>query len=55
VVQNRAYECHLVEENGRTLYTTGGIGTSTLPVRFLSPPEIALITIRGASAHAEAD
>ncbi|UPT62827.1 MAG: metallophosphoesterase [Hyphomonadaceae bacterium JAD_PAG50586_4] len=47
VVHNRAYECHLVQENGRTLYTTGGIGTSTLPVRFLTSPEIVIITLRG--------
>lgn len=46
VVRNRAYECHLVEENGRTMYITGGVGTSTLPVRLLTPPEIVLITLR---------
>ncbi len=48
VVRNRSYECHLVEENGRTMYVTGGIGTSGLPVRFLAPPEIVLITLRAA-------
>ena len=50
VVRNRAYECHLVEEQGRALYVTGGIGTSTLPVRFLTPPEIVMITLRGSGA-----
>lgn len=47
VVRNRRYECHLVEERGRTMYVTGGIGTSGLPVRFLNPPEIVLIRLRG--------
>ena len=28
------------------VYVTGGVGTSTLPVRFLTPPEIVLITLR---------
>lgn len=46
-IDNRRYACHLVEENGRRMYVTGGIGTSILPVRFLNPPEIVLITIRG--------
>lgn len=46
-IHNRAYACHLVEQNGRTMYVTGGIGTSIVPVRFLNPPEIALITLRG--------
>jgi len=50
VVRNRQYECHLVEENGRSLYVTAGIGTSTLPVRFMTPPEIVVVTVRGANA-----
>lgn len=47
-VQNRRYACHMVEEAGKRMFVTGGIGTSILPVRFLNPPEIVLITIRGA-------
>lgn len=46
-IHNRTYACHLVEQNGRTMYVTGGIGTSIVPVRFLNPPEIVLITLRG--------
>lgn len=46
-IENKSYACHLVEENGRRMYVTGGIGTSMVPVRFLNPPEIVLITIRG--------
>lgn len=47
--ENSAYACHRVDERGRTLYTTAGIGTSGLPVRFLNPPEIVVITIRSAN------
>jgi predicted MPP superfamily phosphohydrolase len=43
------YACHLIEENGNRMYVTAGIGTSILPVRFLNPPEIVLITIRSAA------
>jgi uncharacterized protein len=35
-----------VVENGRHLYVTSGVGTSVLPVRFLVPPEIAVLTLR---------
>lgn len=44
---NDRYACGLVQENGKQMYVTGGIGTSMIPVRFLNPPEIVLITIRG--------
>jgi len=46
-IENKRYACHLVEENGLRMYVTGGIGTSVAPVRFLNPPEIVLVTIRG--------
>jgi predicted MPP superfamily phosphohydrolase len=36
---------HIVEE-GRHLFVTAGVGTSIIPVRFLVPPEIALLTLR---------
>lgn len=35
---------HVVEE-GRHLYVTSGIGTSKIPIRFLAPPEIAVIDL----------
>jgi predicted MPP superfamily phosphohydrolase len=28
------------------MFVTSGLGTSVLPVRFLNPPEIAVITLR---------
>jgi predicted MPP superfamily phosphohydrolase len=34
-----------VEENGRHLFVTTGIGTSILPLRFRVPPEIAVLTV----------
>ncbi len=46
-LRNPRYACHLVEENGKRMYVTAGIGTSILPVRFLNPPEIVLLTMRG--------
>ncbi|MEZ6024281.1 MAG: metallophosphoesterase [Hyphomonadaceae bacterium] len=45
-LRNKRYGCHLVEERGQRMYVTAGIGTSILPVRFLNPPEIVLVTIR---------
>ncbi|MGE0741666.1 MAG: metallophosphoesterase [Hyphomonadaceae bacterium] len=48
-IHNRRYACGLVEENSKRLYVTAGIGTSIVPVRFLNPPEIVLLTISPAS------
>jgi uncharacterized protein len=47
-VRNKRYACHRVDENGRVLYVTAGIGTSIAPLRFLNPPEIVVLTLRGA-------
>lgn len=46
-LRNRRFDCGLIQENGKTMYVTGGIGTSIAPLRFLNPPEIVLITLRG--------
>lgn len=51
-IRDHAHGCHLVRENGRTMYVTAGIGTSIVPVRFLNPPEIVLITVRSAAPEA---
>lgn len=50
-LRNPRYACHLIEEDGKRMYVTAGIGTSIIPVRFLNPPEIVLITIRGGAAN----
>lgn len=34
-----------VEEEGRHLITSGGLGCSGLPIRFLSPPEIVIVEL----------
>jgi predicted MPP superfamily phosphohydrolase len=38
-----------IRENDVDLFVTGGIGTSILPLRFLVPPEISVLTLRPAS------
>jgi uncharacterized protein len=35
-----------VKENGVDMFVTSGIGTSVLPIRFMMPPEIVVLTIR---------
>lgn len=40
------YAAGLAEEDERKVYVTTGVGTSILPVRFLVPPEIAVLTLR---------
>jgi hypothetical protein len=35
-----------VEERGRHLYVTRGVGTSSWPIRFRSRPEVVLLTLR---------
>ncbi len=51
-LRNRNYDCGLIEEDGKRMYVTAGIGTSIIPVRFLNPPEIVLITIRSGAPAA---
>lgn len=51
-LRNPRYACGLIEEQGAALYVTAGIGTSIIPVRFLNPPEIVLITVRSAAPNA---
>jgi predicted MPP superfamily phosphohydrolase len=42
---------HIVEED-RHLYVSSGLGTSGLPVRFLAPPEVVILELRGAAGSA---
>jgi predicted MPP superfamily phosphohydrolase len=35
-----------VQERGVDMFVTSGVGTSILPIRFMMPPEIAVLTIR---------
>jgi predicted MPP superfamily phosphohydrolase len=34
-----------VKENGVDMFVTSGVGTSVLPIRFMMPPEIVVLTI----------
>lgn len=43
------YEAGHVEEGGRHLYVTAGVGTSGYPVRLLAPPEIVVLRLRSAA------
>src|SRR4030095_15230008 len=48
------YLCGLIQEGGKTLIVTSGIGTSQFPLRIGAPPDMWLITIRsllGAARH----
>ncbi len=40
------YACGVTRQHGKTLVTSGGLGTSLLPVRLFTHPEIWLIEIR---------
>ncbi|MFU7528035.1 metallophosphoesterase [Qipengyuania sp. ASV99] len=40
------YACGVVKEHGKTLVTSAGLGTSLLPIRFFTHPEVWLIEIR---------
>ena len=42
------YRAVHVQERGRHLFVSRGIGTSRLPVRFLAPPENALLQLHAA-------
>jgi predicted MPP superfamily phosphohydrolase len=41
------YRCGLIRENGRSIFVTGGLGTSVVPFRFGAPPDWWLITVGG--------
>lgn len=46
----QAYSYGHIKENDVDMFVTSGIGTSILPVRFMMPPEIAVLTLRAAEA-----
>lgn len=51
-LRNERFACGLIAQGSAQLHVTAGIGTSIIPVRFLNPPEIVLITLRSARARA---
>lgn len=40
------YACGRIDEDGKTLFVTAGIGTSVLPFRFGVAPDVWLVTVR---------
>ena len=40
------WPCGLYSNGQGRLYVSGGVGVSLVPVRFLQPPEIAVVTLR---------
>ena len=40
------YDAGHIEEGGRHLFVTRGVGTSGLPIRFRVPPEVVVLTLR---------
>lgn len=45
-VLGRRYSAGLYDRGGSRLYITRGIGTSRVPLRFMSPPQLSLLTLR---------
>lgn len=41
------YACGVEKEHGKTLVTSAGLGTSLLPIRLFTQPEVWLIEVRG--------
>lgn len=39
------YAIGLIEENGKQIFVGSGIGTSILPIRFMTPPEVSILKI----------
>jgi predicted MPP superfamily phosphohydrolase len=35
----------LIKENGKQIFVGSGIGTSILPIRFMTPPEVSILKI----------
>jgi uncharacterized protein len=40
------YRAGLIEEGGRRLYVSAGVGTTGIPARLFAPPEIAVLELR---------
>lgn len=49
------YAYGLFKRNGSTMYVTSGVGTSILPIRFLSRPEVAVIHLKKPEPTEEED
>jgi predicted MPP superfamily phosphohydrolase len=54
VPSRKRYAIGHVVEGGRHLFVTSGVGMSVLPVRFLVPPEIAIVRLRPLASAGQA-
>jgi predicted MPP superfamily phosphohydrolase len=45
------YALGLVQESGKSLFVGAGIGTSILPIRFMTPPEVSILKLYPAAAQ----
>jgi uncharacterized protein len=43
------YQCGIRREGARTVITTGGTGTSVVPFRFMAPPDLWVLDVKGRS------
>lgn len=43
---SRIWPCGLYDVDRKKLFVSGGVGTSILPVRFMQPPEVSILTLR---------
>ncbi len=41
------YSYGYIQENGKDLVVSGGLGTTGIPLRLLNPPEIVIVTLKG--------
>lgn len=53
-VRDRRYGCGVIRENGNTLIISAGLGTSVLPVRLFTQPEIWVVDVLGAQTKTAA-
>ena len=44
-ISDPRYRCGVIQDPGRTVIVTGGVGSGTLPIRFGAPPDFWLITL----------
>lgn len=46
-IYGQRFAAGVIQESGRVLFVTPGVGTSIIPVRFRVPPEVSVVTLHG--------
>jgi predicted MPP superfamily phosphohydrolase len=44
-IYGQRFAAGVIQEEGRVLFVTPGVGTSIIPVRFGVPPEVSVVTL----------